>query len=560
MYLTQTKTRNPNKTSARRKPASFRKSPNWTRKQTAIGALGVALTSALLYLPILRNPFISFDDREYVTENPVIKAGLTWHTFAWAWTSFDHANWHPITWISHAVDVQFFGMSPAGHHLTSLLFHAANAALLFLFLAKATRSPAMSLAVAAVFAVHPLNVESVAWVAERKNLLCAFWSLLGLLAYLGYSQQPIPRRLAAVAGLFFMALASKPMAVTFPFLLLLLDRWPLERVASWRQLLTTKSMWVEKIPLFALSGASCIITLIAQHRSNSIVAIAVLPVSLRLENAIVSYGFYGLKLVWPAGLAFLYPWPSHAPGLWALVSSVTFLVGISVFAWSERERRPYVLAGWLWFLGALVPVIGMVQVGSQARADRYAYIPMIGLLIAAVWLMADIMRELKRYKVGIALLVSTTVALGLCSRKQIDYWRSNYDLWLHAFQVTADNYLAADKVGVALQDEGRPEEAYPYFEQVLRINSADPLANFNVGVKSHLQGDIRGAIRFYQVTANQETDPMLRAEAFENMGTAYRQLGDLPAARESYLKALQYDPRRSRIYTVLREMGASPAL
>jgi tetratricopeptide (TPR) repeat protein len=239
---------------------------------------------------------------------------------------------------------------------------------------------------------------------------------------------------------------------------------------------------------------------------------------------------------------------------------VTFLVGISVFAWSERERRPYVLAGWLWFLGALVPVIGMVQVGSQARADRYAYIPMIGLLIAAVWLMADIMRELKRYKVGIALLVSTTVALGLCSRKQIDYWRSNYDLWLHAFQVTADNYLAADKVGVALQDEGRPEEAYPYFEQVLRINSADPLANFNVGVKSHLQGDIRGAIRFYQVTANQETDPMLRAEAFENMGTAYRQLGDLPAARESYLKALQYDPRRSRIYTVLREMGASPAL
>lgn len=559
MYVAQTKTSDPKKVKARqvrRGPIAIARSQNWSPKQLAVAALGVALASALLYLPILRNPFISFDDREYVTENSQIKAGLTWQTFAWAWTSLDHANWHPLTWISHATDVQLFGMWPAGHHLTSLLFHAANAALLFLFLAQATRLPLASLAVAALFAVHPLNVESVAWIAERKNLLSAFWSLVGLLAYVSFARSPSRMRLAGVTGLFFLALASKPMAVTFPFLLLLLDRWPLERVASWKELLTDKSLWVEKIPLFALSTASCIVTVIAQHRSNSF---ATLPLQLRLENAIISYGFYALKLVWPSGLAFLYPWPLHAPDNWALVSSATFLVGITVFAWSERERRPYVLAGWLWFLGALVPVIGIVQVGSQARADRYAYFPKIGLLIAAVWLLAELVRRQAKYlKLGVAVFLVAVLGLGLCSRRQTDYWRSNYDLWLHAFQVTDGNYLAADKVGVALQDESRYNEALPYFESALRINAADPLANFNVGANLHLQGKLQEAIGLYQVTANQPTSPTLRAEAFENMGTAYRQLGDPAKARESYLKALQFDPQRTRIYAVLREMDAHP--
>lgn len=521
----------------------------------AIGALAVAIVGALLYLPILQHPFISFDDREYVTENPAIKAGLTWHSFAWAWTSLDHANWHPVTWISHAIDVQLFGMSPAGHHLTSLLIHAANVGLLFLFLNVATRSAGNSLAVAAIFAVHPLNVESVAWVAERKNLLCTFCSLLTLLAYLRYVRRPSRAGSAAVAGLFFLALASKPMAVTLPFLLLGLDRWPLERVASWRQLLTNKSVWIEKIPLFALSIASCVVTVIAQQRSNSI---APFPVQLRLENVVISYAFYLRKLVWPSGLAFLYPWPAHSQGAWELIGPVTLLVAITVFAWRERERRPYLLAGWLWFLGTLVPVIGIVQVGSQARADRYAYMPMLGILIITIWLGAELVGSRpKRFQLGIALTVVIALVLGIWTRRQIGYWRSNYDLWLHAFQVTPDNYLAADKVGIALQDQGRYEEAMPYFDAAWRINSADPLANFDIGANLHLHGKLPEALKFYRITAGQQTDPILRAEAFENMGTAYRQMGELQKARESYLQALQFDPQRTRIYAVLQEMATN---
>jgi len=508
-----------------------------------------------VYLPILKNPFISFDDRDYVTENWHVKEGLTWRTFAWAWTSLEDGNWHPITWISHAADVQLFGLAPTHHHFISLLLHAANAALLFVVLTALTRRPGCSLAVALLFALHPMNVESVAWVAERKTLLSAFWSLVALLAYVRYVRSVSIHWLVATAGLFFIALASKPMAITLPFLLVVLDRWPLERVNTWKDLFRNRRLWIEKIMLFALCLPSAVITIIAQHRSSSIASLTQVSLPLRIENAIVSYGLYGWKLIWPFKLAFLYPWPQRVPPFAEAAGASIFFIAATAVAWMQRQRRPWLMTGWLWFLGTLVPVIGIVQVGAQSRADRFAYIPMVGLLVVAVWSGAEITQRVpSRLRVQPAIVALVALFLGARTLTQISFWRSDYDLWLHTWQVTTDNYIAANKVGVALQKQGRYQEALPYFEHTLRINATDPLANFDVGADLHLHGKVQEALKFYQVTAAQNTDPILRAEAFENMGTAYRQLGKLQLARESYLKALQYDPGRSRIYAVLLEM------
>jgi tetratricopeptide (TPR) repeat protein len=451
-----------------------------------------------------------------------------------------------------------FGMSPAGHHFTNLLVHSANAALLFLFLAAATRRFRCSLAVALLFAVHPLNVESVAWVAERKNLLSAFWSLLCLLAYFRYSRSGQWKWLVWTTGLFLIALASKPMAITLPFLLLVLDRWPLGRVNTWEELFTTRKIWMEKIPLFALCVASAIVTIIAQHRSGAIASFTQVPMSWRLENAIVSYAVYIRNLIWPSSLAFLYPWPLHALPSWKVAGAALLVIVATVVVWKQSEERPWLMAGWLWFLGTLIPVIGIVQVGSQARADRYCYIPLIGLLVVAVWSGAEILQRASwSSKLQPAMVI--VIAASLVSRRQMEYWQSDYNLWLHTWRVTTDNYLAADKVGVALQGQGRYQEALPYFEKALQINAADPLANFNVGADLHSRGRLRDALPFYRITAKQDTDPLLRADAFENLGAAYQQLGDLPAARESYSTALQYDPQRSRVHTALHEMESPTA-
>lgn len=515
------------------------------------------LLAGCLYVPILRNPFISFDDPDYVTENAHVKEGFRWHTFAWAWTSLEHGNWHPVTWMSHMADVQAFGLKPSSHHFVSLSIHAANAALVFLVLAVFTRRPGLSFVVALLFSVHPLNVESLAWVAERKSLLSALWSLLALLAYFHYAAKANVKWLVAATGLFFIALASKPMAITLPFLLLLLDRWPLERVDSWHELFTHRGLWTEKLVMFAFCVASAVVTIVAQHRSNSFASIAQISIPLRLENAIVSYGFYAWKLIWPLKLAFLYPWPQHTPSLVELAGASLFLFGATVVAWKQRLRRPWLMVGWLWFLGTLVPVIGIVQVGSQSRADRYAYIPMIGLLVAAVWSGAEVMqaRSFPRFRPAYLAVAVIAIFLAAVSRKQMGFWLSDYDLWLHAW-VTTGNYLAADKVGVALQKEGRYQDALPYFEQALRINSADPLANFNIGADLHLRGKVLDALPYYQVTAGQNTAPLLRADAFENMGAAYQQLGDLRLARDNYSKAVQYDPGRTRVYVALQDIEA----
>jgi len=346
-----------------------------------------------LYNPVNSHPFVNYDDDRYVTENPHIHNGVEWDTIAWAFTSIEQENWHPLTWLSHALDYGLFHQNPTGHHFTSLLIHAANAVLLFLLLAFATRRSGPSLLVALLFALHPINVESVAWVAERKNVLSTFFFLGAIGAYGWYARKPHWQRYLAVATLFAAGLMSKPMVITFPFVLLLLDYWPLGRVEgnqasspgptlSWTKLL------VEKLPLLALSAASAVITMKAQQAGGAMRSTAQFSLGVRVENAVVAYATYLWKLIWPSHLAPLYPHPGDSLASWQVALSLLVLLAITSIVLAFRAKR-YLLVGWLWFLGTLVPVIGLVQVGDQAMADRYAYVPLLGIFVMIAWGFAD---------------------------------------------------------------------------------------------------------------------------------------------------------------------------
>ena len=370
------------------------------QRKLVLGLLLVVVTLAL-YNPVSRNGFVNFDDDRYVTDNPQVRAGLRSSTISWAFTTLDLANWHPLTWLSHALDCQLFQLNPVGHHYTSLLLHASNALLLFLILQWFTGYTARSLMVAALFAVHPLNVESVAWVAERKNVLCMLFFLLALAAYGWYVRQPTVARYLAVALLFAMGLMSKPMVITLPIVLLLLDYWPLGRThfsanvesrdeASPRFAASTQPVWrlcLEKVPLLLLSAGSAIVTMLAQRAGGAVLTSAERSPLLRLENVIVCYVLNIKKVFWPSHLAALYPYPHTLPA-WQVAASALFLVAVTCAVLKYREHR-YLVVGWFWYLGTMVPMIGLIQVGNQAMADRYAYLPLIGLFIMIVWAAAD---------------------------------------------------------------------------------------------------------------------------------------------------------------------------
>lgn len=364
-----------------------------TKQKWALALLLAACTFAV-YFPVLSHPFVNYDDPDYVTANPHVQQGLTRATLEWAASSVEHSNWHPVTWLSHALDCELFGLAPAGHHFSSLLLHAINAALLFLFLASVTAKTGRSLFVAALFALHPINVESVAWIAERKTVLSMFFLLLTLAAYAWYVSRPTAGRYISVVVPYALGLAAKPMIVTLPFLLMLLDYWPLQRIkgmdATSRAFPAPQRPWarlvLEKLPLLALSTASGVVTVIAQR--GSILSSEILPFGLRLANAIHSYVTYLGKAFWPDPLAVYYPRGNFTLAGWETLLSLSLLIGLSAAAWKMRSRG-YLLTGWLWFLGALVPMIGLVQVGNQAMADRYAYLPLIGIFIAITWAIGE---------------------------------------------------------------------------------------------------------------------------------------------------------------------------
>ncbi len=518
-------------------------------KRNPVLCLLLAVVTLALYNPVNRHPFVNYDDDRYVTENAHVRQGLSAETISWALTSTEQANWHPLTWMSHALDCSLFRLNPAGHHFTSILLHVVNVCLLFLLLMWATNRLGPSLFVAALFALHPINVESVAWVAERKNVLCTMFFFLTLWAYGWYAQKPGWKRYLAVAGLLAAGLASKPMVITLPFVLLLLDYWPLARVQgkqgagtiypafSWSRLI------VEKLPLFAISAASAVITMEAQRSGGAVRTVTEFSFGIRVANAIHAYAMYLWKMLWPSRLAPLYPHPGDSLAAWQVFLAALVLLAITGAIWRFRGRR-YLLVGWLWFLGTLVPVIGLVQVGEAAMADRYAYIPLIGIFIMIAFGVADWARE-KNLSFWPALpAAAVLVALAVATHAQIGYWQTNQGLWSHAIAVTENNFVAEDNLGGALILGGNEEEAHAHFVAAARINPKDPLSHSNLGTYALTHHQMREAVAQYEAATTMTSDPGLLAQTYANLGAAYRGLGEDENARTNYDQSLRLNPNQ----------------
>jgi Flp pilus assembly protein TadD len=513
-------------------------------KRNPVVCLLLAVVTLALYNSVNRHPFVNYDDDRYVTENAHVRQGLNADTIAWSLTSTEQANWHPLTWMSHALDVSLFRLNPAGHHLTSVLLHVMNACLLFLLLMWATKRLGPSLFVAFLFAVHPINVESVAWVAERKNLLSTFFFFLTLWAYGWYAQKPSWKRYLAVFGSFVAGLASKPMVITLPFVLLLLDYWPLARVDKPGENKTPWSRLVlEKLPLFALSAASAVITMHAQQTGGAVRSTTEFSFGVRIANAIYAYAMYLRKMIWPNHLAPLYPHPGDSLPSWRVLLAAVALAIITALVWKFRSRR-YVLVGWFFFLGTLVPVIGLVQVGEAAMADRYAYIPLTGIFVMIGFGVADFSRQ--KNWVMIPGLAATTalIALSVATHRQIGYWQSNEELWSHTLAVTSNNFVAEDNLGGALILEGREEEAHGHFEAAARISPKDPMSHSNLGTYYETHNQMSEAVKEYEAAVDMTSDPGLLAQTYANLGAAYRGLGDDERAQARYKQALQYNPNQ----------------
>jgi Tfp pilus assembly protein PilF len=533
---------------------SLYKLPIW------IVVLILVVATIALYYPVSHHPFLNYDDDAYVTENIHVQSGLTWATVQWASTTFESANWHPLTWISHALDYQMFQLDPGGHHETNVVLHVVNVLLLFWVLLRATGSVGPSLMVAALFALHPANVESVAWISERKNLLSMLFFLLALGVYRWYAREPRVTRYAVVAALFALGIMAKPQVITFPFVLLLWDYWPLRRMFSGTREASSGEhlaampgrglSWLimEKLPLFAICAASAVITLKAQQGSGAMGGGNWHPFSARLGNAIVSYLRYMGDAFWPSSLSLYYPHPGNSLVLWQAIAAATIILAVTFLVLVDRSRR-YLLVGWFWFLGTLVPMIGLVQVGNQGRADRYAYLSFIGLFIMVCWGVAGWAKQqqistAKLAAVGVAMLI----ALAVTTRRQITYWDDNVTLWSHAVQVTKNNYVAEDHLGGALLADGQIEAAMPHFYRAVAINPNDPDSNLNIGGYEQQQKNFPQAIAQYNKVIGATQDSVVlygivRAKAFNNMGYSYRELGDLPHARESFEAAVALNPQ-----------------
>ena len=512
------------------------------RTTVALVGLLLFLSTLALYYPALGNGFVNYDDPAYVTANLQVQQRLTSRSLAWAFTSTAEANWHPLTWISHMLDVQWFELRPAGHHAQSVLWHAVNVVLLFLLLAKATGFVGRSALVAALFAVHPLNVESVAWVAERKTVLCAFFFLVTLAAYGWYAKRPRAGRYLAVALLFALALMAKPMAITLPFALLLVDFWPLQRFPQ----MPLSKLALEKIPLLALSAASAAITLYAQRAGGAVGSAELLPLSMRVENAIYSYFIYVEKAVWPSRLAVFYPHPEGSLALWKVLGAAAVLAAITALCWhfrGSRHERLYLLVGWFWFLGTLAPVIGIVQVGRQAWADRYAYLPLWGLFVIAVWLLSEAAAQISLSRAA-QVVIALAVLLGYSAMaySQIQYWRNSYSLFTHAIRVTSANPTAEGNLGSALMEMQRPDLALPHLERAIQLTPTLSTPHYNLGVLLHRQNELDRALQEYQLALKYGPDEREAAQTHNNLGALFNQLGRRDEAVAEFTAALALNP------------------
>ncbi len=515
------------------------------------------------YSSIIHNQFLDYDDNEYITNNAHVKAGLTWANVQWAFSTSEEANWHPLTWLSHELDSELFGLNPVGHHVVNVLLHAVNAVLLFLLLQSATGFRWRSLMVAALFALHPINVESVAWAAERKNVLSMLFFLLALYAYGRYARRPGLGRYIAVAGFFVLSLLAKPQAITFPFLLLLWDYWPLDRIGA-RDMPTQAGnaprlpiarLLLEKLPLLFLSAASAVITMEAQKAGGAVKDLARFSLPLRLETTVISYARYLGKTFWPTKLVLPYPHPLKLYPAWQVGAAVALLLLITAIVLCARDKR-YLAVGWFWFLGSLVPMIGLVQVGEQAMADRYAYIPFLGLFLMIVWLIADWAADWNKSRQVPARwlaipAVCCLLALASLTYRQVGYLHDTEALWRRALALTQDNYIAQGALAGVLHKQGKTEEAIEHIRAALAIRPDDWPANLILAAYEQSQGDTAAATARYQMVALRASKPSQRAAAYNDLGTAYRQTGDLLRAKEAFEQSLRLVPSQPMLMVTL---------
>jgi protein O-mannosyl-transferase len=489
------------------------------------------LATVAVYSQVLHFDFVNFDDPDYITNNSHVRQGITADGIVWALTSTEAANWFPVTRLSHMLDAQLFGLSGGWHHLTNVLFHTLATLLLFTFLHRATGARWPSAFVAFVFALHPLHVESVAWVAERKDVLSAFFWFLALWAYVRYAERPGAGRYLVVLLAFCFGLMSKPMIVTLPLVMLLLDVWPLRR---W-----PLRLW-EKLPFFALSMGAAIATYAVQSGAGAAEAVQV-PLALRAENALVSYGVYIAKMFWPTRLAVFYPYPQDLPA-WQVAIAALVLAAVSALVVRQFRTQPYLAIGWLWYLVTLVPVIGLVQVGAQARADRYTYVPMVGLSIMLAWSVADVARHWPRSAPAIAALAATVCsACVVLTRVQIRYWRNSESLFQHAVEATSGNYVAEHNLGTDLMEEpDRLPEAIRHLEAAVRIKPDSARAHSDLGsALSKLPDRLPQVIAEYQLAVRFSPGSAI---PHYNLGNALEAAGRLPEALAEWDTAIRLDP------------------
>jgi tetratricopeptide (TPR) repeat protein len=511
-----------------------RAAPTRTNTRIALGvALALVALNVFVYAPVRHFDFVNWDDDTYVRQNAVVLAGLTWRGLIWAFTTGHDPYWHPLTWISHMVDVQIFGTHAGGHHVTNVLLSIANTLLLFTLLRRLTRAIWPSAFVAALFAVHPLRVESVAWIAERKDLLSAFFLLLTIGAYARYVDRPGRARFAAVSVMFALGLMAKPMLVTVPFALLLLDYWPLERPARLWTLI------VEKIPLLVLALIVSVLTLLVQQHADAVADFTVLPLSTRLGHALVAYVAYIGKMLWPFGLAAFYPYPRATPAWWLVGGAAALLVAVSVAAARARAHR-YLLFGWAWYLVTLVPVIGLVQSGDQSMADRFTYIPLVGLFVIAAWGGRDLLGRgpAGRVSLSIGALTIVVVCAG-AARVQVGYWKDGATLWTRALEVTPDNHRAHGSLGDLLASQGRYREAIDHYQEAVRLAPTRSWLRRDLARALMKDGQIDRAIGECSIAVRIEpTSP----EAHVDLGAALALASRTTEAIAQYTEALRLKP------------------
>jgi len=537
-------------------------------------SLSLLALTVIVYFQVHDFEFVNFDDRETIVGNTHIRDGLTLAGLAWAFTTSYAANWFPVTWISHMLDFQLFGLDSGWHHLTNVLIHAASTLLLFALVRRMTRKLWESAFVAFVFALHPLHVESVAWVSERKDVLSAFFWFLTTWLYLDYVDRPNPQRYLLALGAFCLGLMSKQMLVTLPFTLLLLDYWPLRRTKATR-------LVMEKLPYFALSAAASLIAFKVQHQAGAVLSVDSIPLATRAANALISYVAYLVQFFWPSGLAVFYPYPPSLPA-WQIAGSALILAVISALA----IRRPYLTVGWLWYLGTLVPVIGLVQVGEQARADRYTYIPMIGISIMLAWGIAEIMERRASFALGVV-SVSVCLAWLAITWTQIQYWRNSVTLFDHAIATTENNFIAHLNLGVVLAEQGhtqealrhlyasveekpdhndghdtlgavlgqmgRTDEAAAQFEQAIRLQPRDSEAYCNLGNVLVAQRRFADAANEFRAALDIYPDFVM---AHFGLGGALLNLGQTDEAIAQFNEALRLDPNMAPAREGLKQAQA----